>query len=79
MGLSAIIVSALTACGLLANERGTLAGKIVDSGGQPIDHATVLVYHAGVKHGYSTFCPSCYADCGKGLSLVPTERSLSRT
>jgi hypothetical protein len=25
----------------------------------------VLIYHAGVKKGYSTFCPSCYADCGK--------------
>jgi hypothetical protein len=24
-----------------------------------------MVYHAGVKIGYSTFCPSCYADCGK--------------
>jgi len=24
-----------------------------------------MVYHAGVKTGYSTFCPSCYADCGK--------------
>jgi hypothetical protein len=26
---------------------------------------TVMVYHAGVKKGYSTYCPSCYADCGK--------------
>jgi hypothetical protein len=24
-----------------------------------------MVYHAGVKVGYSTFCPSCYIDCGK--------------
>ena len=23
------------------------------------------VYHAGVKKGYSTYCPSCYVDCGK--------------
>jgi hypothetical protein len=24
-----------------------------------------MIYHAGVKVGYSTFCPSCYIDCGK--------------
>ena len=24
-----------------------------------------MIYHAGVKKGYSTFCPSCYVDCGK--------------
>ena len=43
----------------------TLKGKVTDVNGRPIDHATVMVYHAGVKTGYSTFCPSCYADCGK--------------
>src|ERR1700690_1564691 len=42
-----------------------LKGKVTDATGKPIEHATVMVYHAGVKHGYSTFCPSCYADCGK--------------
>jgi hypothetical protein len=24
-----------------------------------------MIYHAGVRNGYSTFCPSCYSDCGK--------------
>jgi hypothetical protein len=24
-----------------------------------------MVYHAGVLNGFSTFCPSCYRDCGK--------------
>jgi hypothetical protein len=24
-----------------------------------------MIYHAGVKKGSSTFCPSCYTDCGK--------------
>jgi hypothetical protein len=43
----------------------TLTGKVTDDAGKPIEHATVMVYHAGVKHGYSTFCPSCYPDCGK--------------
>src|ERR1035437_7825732 len=48
-----------------AEDRVTLTGKVADSGGKPLEHATVLVYHAGVKTGYSTYCPSCYADCGK--------------
>ena len=45
--------------------RLTLTGKVLDSLGQPLSNATVMVYHAGVKTGYSTLCPSCYADCGK--------------
>ena len=39
--------------------------KVTDSSGKPLDDATVMIYHAGVKKGYSTFCPSCYVDCGK--------------
>lgn len=42
-----------------------LKGKVTDVTGRPIEHATVMVYHAGVKNGYSVFCPSCYTDCGK--------------
>jgi hypothetical protein len=59
------------AIGLLAGlaawgaERATITGMVVDGAGQPVDHATVLVWHAGVKSGYSTYCPSCYVDCGK--------------
>lgn len=49
----------------LGDEHATLTGKVVDAAGKPIEHATVLIYHGGVKKGYSTFCPSCYADCGK--------------
>jgi Carboxypeptidase regulatory-like domain len=43
----------------------TITGTAVDSSGRPIPDATVMVYHAGVLNGYSTFCPSCYRDCGK--------------
>src|ERR1017187_503527 len=50
---------------LSASNLATLAGVVTDAAGKPLDHATVLVYHAGVKRGYSTFCPSCYIDCGK--------------
>jgi protocatechuate 3,4-dioxygenase beta subunit len=42
-----------------------ITGHVTGASGNPLEHATVLVYHAGVKVGYSTFCPSCYADCGK--------------
>ena len=47
----------------LAADRVTLTGKVTDSSGKPLEDATVMIYHAGVKHGYSTFCPSCYTDC----------------
>lgn len=43
----------------------SISGKVSDTAGKPIAHATVMVYHAGVTSGYSLFCPSCYADCGK--------------
>lgn len=50
---------------LFAADQVTLTGKVTEATGKPLAHATVLVYHAGVKNGYSTFCPSCYIDCGK--------------
>ncbi len=56
-----LIVSVVAA----AAEAVTLTGKVTDANGKPIEHATVLVYRAGVKNGYSTLCPTCYADCGK--------------
>src|SRR5207245_1606212 len=49
----------------IAADRLTLTGKATDAAGKPLERATVMVYHAGVKQGYSTFCPSCYSDCGK--------------
>jgi hypothetical protein len=48
-----------------AADRVTLTGKVTDKLGQPLENATVMVYHAGVKTGYSIYCPSCYRDCGK--------------
>jgi len=60
-------VAALTmvAAAAEAAERPSISGKVTDAEGKPLEHATVMVYYAGVKQGYSTFCPSCYADCGK--------------
>jgi hypothetical protein len=48
-----------------AVSRLTLTGKVTEVDGRPLGHVTVLVYKAGVKTGYSSFCPSCYRDCGK--------------
>lgn len=50
---------------VMAADRLTLTGKVINAAGKPLERATVMVYHAGVKQGYSTFCPSCYSDCGK--------------
>jgi uncharacterized GH25 family protein len=64
MGAIAVFLTVASAVAVGANAV-TLTGKVTDVTGKPIAHAIVMVYHAGVKKGYSTFCPSCYADCGK--------------
>jgi hypothetical protein len=51
-----------------AAPRANLTGTVVDTSGNPLPGVTVVVYHAGVKVGYSTFCPSCYLDCGKRVT-----------
>jgi beta-lactamase regulating signal transducer with metallopeptidase domain len=43
----------------------TLRGEVHGIDGKPIVGATVMIWAAGVKSGYSTYCPGCYADCGK--------------
>jgi hypothetical protein len=48
-----------------ATTRPSLASSVLDSNGGPLAGVTVMVYHARVKIGYSTFCPSCYIGCGK--------------
>lgn len=55
----------ISAVAALADERATVTGKVLDSAGKPLASATVMVYSAGVKKGYSRFCPTCYRDCGK--------------
>jgi hypothetical protein len=63
---SSILVFVLSiAPASLAQERATATGKVVDAAGAPVERATVMVYEAGVKKGYSLFCPTCYVDCGK--------------
>jgi protocatechuate 3,4-dioxygenase beta subunit len=48
-----------------ADERATATGSVTDATGKPVEHATVLVYEAHVKKGYSVYCPTCWVDCGK--------------
>jgi Carboxypeptidase regulatory-like domain len=55
----------VTASIAFAADRVTLTGRVTDNLGQPLENATVMVYHAGAKTGYSVYCPSCYRDCGK--------------
>ena len=55
----------LTAGISLAEERATIIGKVTEADGKAVEHATVLVYEAGAKKGYSVYCPTCYVDCGK--------------
>ncbi|MBL8875728.1 MAG: carboxypeptidase regulatory-like domain-containing protein [Phycisphaerae bacterium] len=51
--------------------RPTLTGIVTDETGKPVEGATVYIWTAAVKTGYSTFCPSCYADCGKRATSGP--------
>lgn len=57
---SLIAVRANATAGRVAAE-----GSVVDASNRPVADATVVVYSAGVRKGYSRFCPTCYADCGK--------------
>ncbi|HEX4227690.1 MAG TPA: carboxypeptidase regulatory-like domain-containing protein [Bryobacteraceae bacterium] len=50
---------------LWAGERATITGKVLETSGTPVEHATIVVYEAGTKKGYSSYCPTCWVDCGK--------------
>lgn len=77
---SALLLAALTLTAALstaaissaAPPKATLTGKVTDATGHLLANATVMIYEAGVKHGYSTFCPSCYIDCGKRATTDQT-------
>ena len=49
-------------------DRALLQGTVTDLAGKPLEGATVMIYSGSVKQGYSTFCPTCYVDCGKRTS-----------
>src|ERR1051325_9101579 len=55
----------LVTAAAIAAPRATIDGRVIDAAGKPVATATVIVYAAGVKVGYSTFCPTCCVDCGK--------------
>jgi len=62
-----VLTVCLLVCGVLSSaaDHLSLVGKVSDGNRNPVEHATVLVYSAGVKNGYSLYCPTCYIDCGK--------------
>lgn len=50
---------------LAAVGRPDLTGAVTDPAGKPVAGATVFIYTAAVRAGYSVYCPSCYPDCQK--------------
>src|SRR5205809_679304 len=56
-----------------------LRGRVIAESGRPVPGATVYIYEAAPRKGWSPLCPSCYRDCGKsrtsngeGRFIVPT-------
>jgi hypothetical protein len=49
----------------LGEGRATATGRVLTSDGKPIEHASVLIYEAHVRKGFSSYCPTCWVDCGK--------------
>jgi hypothetical protein len=41
-----------------AAARATATGRVLDITGKPVEHATVLVYEAHIRKGFSVYCPS---------------------
>jgi hypothetical protein len=62
--LAALLLTAFAGTAMCA-DRATATGKVLNADGNPIEHATVLVYEAHVRTGYSIYCPTCWVDCGK--------------
>jgi Tol biopolymer transport system component len=52
-----------------ASASNDLTGVVVDASTKALSGATVYVYTAFPRVGVSAFCPSCYRDCGKHVSV----------
>ena len=65
LSITAFVFLSTTVDLCIADERATVTGKVDDASGKPVTLATVLVYEAGVRKGYSIYCPTCWTDCGK--------------
>ncbi|HXH41149.1 MAG TPA: hypothetical protein VNN08_21155 [Thermoanaerobaculia bacterium] len=52
-----------------ASASNDLTGVVVDGSTKALHGASVYVYTAFPKVGVSAFCPSCYRDCGKHVSV----------
>lgn len=69
-----LILALLTWFAASAQTKSTAVatGVVNDAAGKPVADATVVVYSAGVRKGYSTYCPTCYVDCGKRAATDAT-------
>lgn len=67
---AAVLAWLLGAAAAYAGGPATITGRVTDSFGKPLEKALVIVYSAGVKKGYSVFCPTCYKDCGKRTTTI---------
>lgn len=65
MTRNAVCFALFLAAAAFAQDRATVTGKITDASGQPLEHASVLVYEGHVRTGFGVYCPTCWADCGK--------------
>jgi hypothetical protein len=61
--MSLLIVCALAM--VAAADRPTLRGVVRKTDGSPLANARVMIHTAQPRVGTSSFCPSCYVDCGR--------------
>jgi hypothetical protein len=57
-----------------ATDRPTLRGVVRGSDGTPLGEARVMIHTAQPRVGTSSFCPSCYLDCGRSATTGPDGR-----
>jgi hypothetical protein len=64
MSLSIVVAVVMAS----AAARPPLRGAVQEADGKPLPGATVMIYTARPRVGTSTFCPSCYLDCGRSAT-----------
>ena len=67
----------LTVVAVTAQERTSLRCRVTDSGGNTVANATVMVYEAGVRKGYSAYCPRAGPIAASELPRTPQAHSRS--
>ncbi len=65
MRIASCIATMSLLIGTACAENPDLSGRVVTSDESALEGTTVYVWTASVKEGTSSYCPSCYPDCGK--------------